>query len=174
MTRIGNNSTDPRMGVYGLTPTFSADLTEVADNVATIITGLPKPISGKVGDATIFTANTLLLTTTFTDVPGLSVALTASGRTVKVTYSMTFHNAGSGAPRTAFIQLVNASGTVLGAPTNNIPVTYQTTADSVSSVAYFKHTPAAGPYTYKVQAKASAGASVYVDQCSLEIEEFYS
>lgn len=174
MARTGDNATDSRMGVYGGAPTFAADLTEVANNVAGIVSTLPKPISGKIGDATVVTANTYLLTASYADIPGLAVTLTASGRTVKVTYTVNFHNAASGSARSALVQLVNAAGTVLGAPIVNIPVTYQSTADSASVTASFKHTPSAGAYTWKVQAKASAASAVYVDQCSLVVEEFYS
>lgn len=126
------------------------------------------------GETSVPQASQTLLTTSMGDVSGATVTATSSGSLVRVTVSGSYNNAGSGAARSAQLQIL-CDGTLVG---EVFPGSGQTFIGFISGnngtpfTHKARHTPTAGSHTWKLQALASASSAVYCAQAVITVEEF--
>jgi hypothetical protein len=118
------------------------------------------------GNAFLATDPILTGTPSWTDLT--SVVAVATGRPVKVHWSVTVYNSGSGADRTASVRVVVDTSTVLGSVTNfNVPLP----SPRISRAQINAHTPAAGSHTWTLQANASIPSALQAEVGTLTVIE---
>jgi hypothetical protein len=98
-----------------------------------------------------------------------TVTATATGRAVTVDWSVQVWNDGSGADRTANVQVVVDTSTVVGSVSSfAVPLTGQ---PRIGRGQINTHTPAVGSRTWKLQANASNASSLRADIGKLRVVE---
>lgn len=198
MARTGNNARVPALGAYGGGPTFAADLTEIAGDVADILsegvdTESALPASGNWPNREITAAGVTFKwlngkwvrhnfgrlgsnrVTTRITVPGnawgdlVVVTASSSGALCVADWKAQFANANSGGNRVLSFRLL-VDGVQVGSDIGyDVPLS--SGLIGYSAAFDFESSPAAGSHVWRLQGNASTASAVYVNQAVLTVTE---